>query len=441
MPRLYWTLAFMVVVILVTLTMVRWRFGRVLLTRIAMTLGIFLLAIGTIVYTVAFRGLRLQEMVAAWLLSFIAIGWFVMRLNEIMTEPLTNLQRLADSIRDGEWQTMLAAQDLEESDMHRALKDVALLIGRTRETSDRVFAASGRVLDMSEAAAAAAVQVSVSLQALAGGFNGSRDAARRIGAAAGQISAVAGEVHGSARETKQLSVAVEGRAGEGVAQAETASARVSDIALAARESAAKIAALREQSATIGEITQTIGAIVRQTNLLSLNAAIEAARAGEQGRGFAVVADEVRKLAMQSGTSLKRIQDLVNHMAQRTDEAAGQIVQMESSVGEGERVMQQAVTVFRGIEVDARRSLELAEGVVQASGRQKELVAELGLASDLLSRIANESAMAGDAVREATELQRERQRELTDELRDTAQTLADSAASLQDAVSRFATRQK
>jgi hypothetical protein len=68
--------------------------------------------------------------------------------------------------------------------------------------------------------------------------------------------------------------------------------------------------LQERANVIGKTTQTIGAIARQTNLLSLNAAIEAARAGDMGRGFGVVAEEVRKLADESNTAARSIEQIV-----------------------------------------------------------------------------------------------------------------------------------
>lgn len=61
---------------------------------------------------------------------------------------------------------------------------------------------------------------------------------------------------------------------------------------------------------INEMTHTIMAIAKQTNLLSLNASIEAARAGELGKGFAVVAEEISNLSAQSTSTVHSITEIV-----------------------------------------------------------------------------------------------------------------------------------
>jgi methyl-accepting chemotaxis protein len=229
-----------------------------------------------------------------------------------------------------------------------------------------------------------------------------------------------------------ISTAVELHAQNGVASAEQAAARVSQIAQLARDTVGRIVAVREASTTIGEITHVVREIVRQTNLLALNAAIEAARAGEYGRGFAVVADEVRKLAAQSAGSLERIEDLLGQMAARTGEASDQIELMGRAVGEGERIMQDAMEVFRGIEAEARRTLSIAESVVRASQRQVAVVSQLGAVSETVVQVAEGAATASAEVSATTA----RQLQLTEHLRQTAGVLDRSAESLDQVVSRF-----
>jgi methyl-accepting chemotaxis protein len=431
--RLVFTLAFMLVVVGAAVLLVRWRFRRQLLAEIATTLGIFLLIIGTIVYTVAFRGLRPLEMVFAWLLSFAAILWFVVRLNRIMTRPLRELDRLGVSLRRGDWGRILAGRPGEDrGNIASALRDVAALIEETRRTMDTLIRASERVTRVGGEAAGGAQDVGGALTRLAQGAQANLGVARRIRTAAEEITAASGEVSGAARETLQLSATMEGLAGEGVQHAEAASTRVSEIAGAARASAERIEAMRQMSDAIGEITAVIHKIVRQTNLLALNAAIEAARAGEAGKGFAVVAEEVRVLATQSAESLKRIDALVAEMATRTEDASRQIQRMELAVGEGKRVMTQAMEVFRRLEGHSRRAHALAESVVDASKRHASLVDELGTAS--ASVLGEADAAAGETSRASEAM--EKQRALTEGLRETAMALEADARALRDVIARF-----
>lgn len=73
-----------------------------------------------------------------------------------------------------------------------------------------------------------------------------------------------------------------------------------------------IKSLEDGMKEISEFAATIGAITKQTNLLSLNASIEAARAGEMGKGFSVVADQVRTLADDS----KKASDAINNILEK-----------------------------------------------------------------------------------------------------------------------------
>lgn len=434
--RLYNTLAVMLAVVVVAVLVVRARVANRLLAEIASTLGIFLLVIGAIVYTVAFRGLRPGELAVAWALSAPAILWFVARLNRIMMRPLGELERLGDAIRERNWGALLAADGAAQAHHVRgALKDVAALIEETQSTAGAVLAASGRVTTIGSAAADGAQRVTESLARLTSGAEGNLQAAERIAAAARRLTEAAGAVDAAARESLAISTTVEERAREGVHEAEQATARVTEIAHLARDGVERVTALRHTSAAIGEVTQVIGEIAAQTNLLALNAAIEAARAGESGRGFAVVAEEVRKLARRSAQSLKRIEELLGQIAARSDEAAERLQRMEHAVGEGERVMQEAMAVFRGIELDARRTVGLAQTVAEASAQQAALVDDLGLASGAVARVAAETMSTTTDAAAATA----RQRELTAHLRETGGALEGAASSLGAVVGRFGAR--
>lgn len=103
-------------------------------------------------------------------------------------------------------------------------------------------------------------------------------------------------------------------------------------------SASLVNALNDSSKQIGTILTEIANIAEQTNLLALNAAIEAARAGDQGRGFAVVAEEVRKLARGSADSSKKINNLINDILLKTENAAEMMQNNTIQVNQGMQVV-------------------------------------------------------------------------------------------------------
>lgn len=219
---------------------------------------------------------------------------------------------------------------------------------------------------------------------------------------------------------------------KGTNEAKGAVAQMGSIETAVGESAKVISGLGEQSEQIGTIVDTISSIASQTNLLALNAAIEAARAGEQGRGFAVVAEEVRKLAEQSQEAAAEIAQLIGTVQQAAKDAVQAMEEGMQRVGSGTKAVTNAGQSFSDI-------AEMVQTVASHSQEMRNIVRNLDRGASDLSAVVdgiNERSRDISSETESVSAATEEQTASIHEIANASRTLADMAANLQDAISRF-----
>jgi len=100
--------------------------------------------------------------------------------------------------------------------------------------------------------------------------------------------------------------------------------RMQDILKANDIIVGKAEEIREKSADTGKILETMQNVVKQSNLLAINASIEAARVGEAGKGFAVVAKRLEELSKSTGDSITMVKNIIAQNLQPVEEINAQI---------------------------------------------------------------------------------------------------------------------
>ena len=263
-----------------------------------------------------------------------------------MLEILDALARAASAVSAGDLSVEVSHPGKLHDAFRAMLVQLSAIVSRVRETALELASASGEICALSEARERAAMTQAATIQELAA-------TVRSLSEAAEQIASTAKRVREDAEQALATSDA----------------------------GAGDIVALRQHTASIGELLVRIGDIAGRSDLLALNGSLEATRAGEAGRGFALVAAEMRRLAENvSGT----VQDV------RT--------QVESVEATSERTM---ATTERSRDL-VGRTVEAARAIDELTAAQSQDTEQSSVALESAAEMVIGTTAALTQVRAAAE---------------------------------------
>lgn len=218
----------------------------------------------------------------------------------------------------------------------------------------------------------------------------------------GNLTRFSQETSNSAKEAVQNVGRISASAKHGQDVLNTAVEKMDSISQTTRESSRVINELQQQMGRVGEILHIITNISEQTGLLSLNAAIEAARAGEQGRGFAVVASEVRKLAEQSQQSVKEIENLLNGIKEKTEQAVHAMETGASEVENGVQAISDTGKSLEQIFIEITHTVAFIEQIAAGASEQAETIKVFSSNIEDVAHVSGENSSASQNAAAATE---------------------------------------
>ena len=342
---------------------------------------------------------------AASFLIMVMLRMVAKNLSAALTAPIYELQDAMKKLKAGDFNIELTYEGQDEladlgADILAACNQLHIIVADTGEVLDKM--ANGNFKVSTSARESYVGDFQNQLNAMRTLKYNMSDTLRQIQAAAAQVMVGSEQLAGSAQDlaegaTNQASAVEELSATvanvtniseESAKNAVLAATSAKNAAEDAKKSREEINQLTEAmeriTATSHEIEDIIAAIediASQTNLLSLNASIEAARAGEAGRGFAVVADQIGKLAADSAQSAVTTRDLISKCL--------------TEVQAGNRIVENTIESIGTVLANMESFAGMASGAAEASKEQVEMLKQVEAGMDQITLVVQSNSATAE----------------------------------------------
>ena len=351
----------------------------------------------------------LNQILIIGLMTIIAIGFVSVLFAGQITRPLNILKASIDRVKNGDFTAISDVKTKDEigemslafNDMVTTVKEMML---KTKTAAAQVNHASVSLAESADSALISAEEVSKTVAEIAAGAGSQAEDAERGTVVAHQLSLEIEALLDMIRTMSTKAIAIQDQSETSSQSVQTLNDRSSESLVSIEKIDSAIEDLKNKSATIGNIVDTISNIASQTNLLALNASIEAARAGEHGRGFAVVAEEIRKLAESSNDAAMEIQNHVEAIQAQSGETSKIMV----GVSQSGKLQSDAVTevkhtfdmIFENIEGILQLILKTSSKVDEIATMKEKMIE----ANENISSVSEETAAASEEVTASMDMQ-------------------------------------